>query len=328
MISVVIPVYNVEKYIRDCINSLKHQTFDDFEVVFVDDGSTDTSLQIIKQQTKDFAGKFILVEQENRGVSVARNRGIEKAIGEYICFVDSDDILDPKYLETLYCNMVKYEADVSVINKCDIDEFVHTYECKYEQTHIESLSKTQALNWLLKGKIRVGIWGIMTKKSILKDLRFAEGVAYSEDLEMVWKLIASSEKIVVSNMQLYGYRLRDSSAMAKIDSKRVQGLRLFEELEFFIKDNAPDFIENYQKFGVAKWLWSTLWQEALASGRYAEFNKSIEKYGDLSSIKNLLGFPNIKVRTTAALFCMSPKLYYCFIRILLLGRCRTIERVE
>ncbi len=327
MISIIIPVYNVEKYLHDNIVSIENQTYRDFEVIFVDDGSTDNSREIIENHMRQGLCSFRLITQENSGVSVARNRGLAEAQGDFICFVDSDDILDSRYLEVLYENITRYDVDVSIVGKGDIDEYATAYVCPQTESKSEKCAKEEGLERLLQSDIKSGIWGLLVRREVIADLRFAEGYAYSEDLEMVWRLVASSESVAVTDEPLYGYRLRRGSAMSKINDRRVDGLRLFQQLEGFIAQKAPAFLARYQKYGVAKWLWATLWQEAFAFDKYRDFKESIKKYGDLSVMKNLKSFPKRKVRLSSRVFCFSPRLYFTFMK-LLRRKYRTFEKKE
>lgn len=113
MISVIIPIYNVEEYLEKCVNSVLNQTYSDLEIILVDDGSTDNSGKIC-DELKNKDNRIIVIHQENQGLSAARNAGIAKALGEYIAFVDSDDYIMEDMYETLYKNLEKTDADISI----------------------------------------------------------------------------------------------------------------------------------------------------------------------------------------------------------------------
>ena len=116
LITVVVPVYNVEKYLERCINSIIHQTIKNIEIILVNDGSTDGSRKICEYYRENDE-RVILINQENQGLSAARNTGIDKATGKYICFVDSDDWVHEKYLETMYNDIKEQDAQISIIEK-------------------------------------------------------------------------------------------------------------------------------------------------------------------------------------------------------------------
>ena len=113
MISVIVPIYNTEKYLKRALNSLLKQTYQDLEILLIDDGSTDSSLKICQEYAKK-DHRIKVFHQENKGVSVVRNFGLSVAKGEYISFLDSDDYMEPNMLQTLYQNLIDTESDISV----------------------------------------------------------------------------------------------------------------------------------------------------------------------------------------------------------------------
>lgn len=121
LISIIVPVYNVEKYLKKCIDSILNQTFQNFEIIFVDDGSTDNSLKILEEY-KEKISKIVILHQKNQGAGSARNAGIEVAKGKYLQFLDSDDFFERTMLEELYDHAEKYNADLTVCSSKNIDE--------------------------------------------------------------------------------------------------------------------------------------------------------------------------------------------------------------
>lgn len=314
MISVVIPLYKVESYIKSCLISLENQSFKDFEVIVVNDGSPDRSADIVEDFIKSSKLNVRLINQENRGVSAARNKGIDYISGEYLCFMDSDDMLDSEYLMIMQKEINMRGGDICICRSRHIDENesrVYTFKDEYKS---EELSKNQILEKLLYGEVSAGIWAVLCRRDVLGELRFAENFRYSEDLEMVWKLAAVSNKIVSVNAPLYGYRIRKGSAMAVMDERRLDGLKLFENLSDFIKEKAPEFYPQYEKFGVARWVWSTVWQEAMASESYKEFCERIRKYTPEKYIKKLFKYKNSRVKISSILFIYFKRGYYAAVK--------------
>lgn len=315
MISIVIPLYNVERYIKSCLISLEEQYEKNFEVVIVNDGSTDNSVKIVENFLQNSNLKIKLINQSNKGASAARNAGIKYACGEYICFIDSDDMLDKNYLSILKKEIDNNNADTCICKVLSIgenDNFIRDFKHKY---NVYEYSKTQALEKLLYKNISAGIWAVMCKRETLGEMKFAENFHYSEDLEMVWKIVASSKKIVYINAPLYGYRIRTGSAMSVINDKRIDGMKLFENLSTFIRENALEFYPKYQKYGVAIWVWSTLWQEAKASKSYREFKKRIRVYSPNVYLKKLYTYKNPLVAISSFLFVNLRPIYYLAIKI-------------
>ena len=140
----IVPVYNVEKYLPQCIDSILAQTYTDFELIIVDDGSTDRSGQICDEY-KDKDSRVYVVHQENRGVSAARNAGIDMAKGEYIAFVDSDDVIHNQMLELLFFALTKYSVDISVCTSNSIKDRKSCSEKHYAQFNSERLTAEELL---------------------------------------------------------------------------------------------------------------------------------------------------------------------------------------
>ena len=142
LISVIVPVYNVEKYLPQCLNSIINQTYKNIEVVLVDDGSTDDSGNICEEYKKNDE-RIIVVHQKNSGLSAARNVGIEISTGEYITFIDSDDYISPDYIENLYSALEQYSADIAICDLKKVSEKVELWDIDYK---VEKNFKSILLN--------------------------------------------------------------------------------------------------------------------------------------------------------------------------------------
>ena len=209
-ISVIIPVYNAGNYIVDTLNSVLQQTLKDIEVIVVNDGSNDQSLaECYRLQETD--KRIIIINQDNQGVSKARNVGKQNATGDYIIFIDADDELDCRMLEILYTQARKTDSDISV---CGVDrifekkqEEKQKYHCNYEEITVD-----QAIEWLLLGqKIESGAWNKLFKASTIEDVHFEEGKKINEDKYFVFRSLLKSKKIVYCAEKLYYYYCRENS---------------------------------------------------------------------------------------------------------------------
>lgn len=235
-ISVIIPVYNAENYIVDTLNSVLQQTLKDIEVIVVNDGSNDQSL-VKCSKLQEIDKRIIIINQDNQGVSKARNVGKENASGEYIIFIDADDELDLKMLEILYTQAKKTGSDISICGVDRVFEKKHeekkTYSCNYEEITVD-----QAMEWLLLGKkIQSGAWNKLFKSSTIADIRFEEGKKINEDKYFVFKALSKSKRIVYCEDNLYYYYYcRDNSVTNQSFSERwFDSLyfadRIYEELK-------------------------------------------------------------------------------------------------
>lgn len=211
-ISLILPVYNVEEYIEKCLQSITAQTFQDYEVIIVDDGSTDGSVRFCEEIcTQD--SRFSLINKENGGLSDARNVGIEAATGEYIVFVDSDDFIAPTLLEQLTSCLEDTDSDIAIC------EPVHYYsERQYDNvniftdaTTIRTFSSKEALCEMLYQKsFLVSAWGKAYKSSLFLDIRFPVGKLF-EDSAIMYKLFEQCNQIVYTDAKLYAYVHRENS---------------------------------------------------------------------------------------------------------------------
>ena len=240
LISLVIPVYNVEKYLRKCLDSVLAQTYDNFEAILVDDGSTDSSGKICDEYAeKD--NRIIVYHKPNGGLSDARNYGVEQCNGDLVSFIDSDDYVTVDYVEYLYSLIEKYDADMSIGQFVRINEgdtFTINKNDKKEDTVIDP---EQALKKICLGdQISTVAIAKLYKKSILLSNKFPFG-AYYEDVAIMYKLISDSKKISVGNKKIYLYVQRNKSILhSAINEKHMNILTFTDEMFRYITDNYPN----------------------------------------------------------------------------------------
>ncbi len=213
-ISIIVPVFRVEKYLEDCIQSILKQTFKDFELVLVDDGSPDSCGEICDRYEKQFP--FIhVIHQENQGLSGARNTGIEASSGEYITFVDSDDLVAPDYLSILYNAICKTNADISACICCDFEDgTLQPDEIKLaaKENAYRVLDGRTAVKDLYEGNslVLIGAPYKLFKRELLNELRFPIGRLH-EDQAFTPIALYSANRIVFTESKAYYYRVRRES---------------------------------------------------------------------------------------------------------------------
>lgn len=219
LVSVIIPAYNVEQYIENCISSVMKQSYANIEIIVVDDGSTDSTSKMIDEiRVRDSRVKVI--HTKNRGVSSARNTGIEVARGEYITFVDADDYLADDFVEYLLGIMVSEKADFCISKNC----FSRTGETQIQEDHPRAISKEEALVLLLSPQIIVGCWNKMYKKSMLTEnnLFFQTELFYGEGLSFITTVAQVAERTVLCERRMYYYRRNNAaSATSKFDIEKL-----------------------------------------------------------------------------------------------------------
>lgn len=223
LVSVIVPVYNVEKYLRQCLDSILGQTYKNLEVIIVDDGSTDSSANIIKEYKKK-DDRIVVISQKNQGLSAARNVGIKKANGDYIMFVDSDDWIAPDIVEYLRPG----RADVSICSHYESSEGKNvSFNKSFKR---KSMNPKMALTAMLKEHgFMVSAWGKLYKKDLFKDVFFPVGKLH-EDLGATYKLIMAAKKIVFLPEPKYYYRQREDSIIHEFDERKFDIVELTDEM--------------------------------------------------------------------------------------------------
>jgi len=219
-ISVVIPVYNVEPFVGKCLSTLVHQTFQDFEIIAVNDGSKDGSLAILREFERNYVN-MVVIDQPNAGMSMARNRGMEAARGEYLCFVDSDDYVSPYFLEELYRAVSENGADIACCYY--YYHFVRSDVLyKYPFRCHGVFSRDVAMNKLLHDtQIQSLVWNKIYKRSLFTDYGITFPTMAFEDLATANKLFSHANKVVVVDKALYYYNQQSTSTLATINADKI-----------------------------------------------------------------------------------------------------------
>lgn len=210
-ISVIIPIYNTAEYLACCLDSILHNTYRNLEIICVNDGSTDNSLIILEQYAAEDS-RIVAVNQGNAGVSAARNTGLDKATGDFIAFVDSDDWVHPQYFEILMHFMSKTAASVVACN------YSHVIDATPNQKIDISTCKPVYLNFneiMSNGYLKRIIWGRIYKKTYISGLRFPKGIKWGEDTIFNVSALCStsSAQVVIVDVPLYFYLQRENSAV-------------------------------------------------------------------------------------------------------------------
>lgn len=227
-ISVIVPIYNVETYLGKCLNSILEQTFTDYELILVDDGSTDSSGDIADEYAlKD--DRISVIHKKNGGLSDARNHGIDKANGEYVCFIDSDDWIEKTYLEELHELAVKNEADITI---CDFQKNTgDSVITQPKEFAVVIETGIDAIDNLYSDKygIYVVAWNKLYNRDLFTDLRYPVGMIH-EDEAIFGDLFCEAKKVVRTERILYNYRVNNETSImsSKYSLKRLDILKAME----------------------------------------------------------------------------------------------------
>ncbi len=219
LVSIIIPVYNVEKYLEACVYSVLAQTYQNIEIILVDDGSEDSS-GTIADTLKARDTRIRVIHQTNAGVSAARNRGMEMATGEYLMFVDGDDYIAADCVEYMLSLAEKTQAEFCLSKLC----FTSKNEAQTEKENTEILSPADATALLLSPQVVVGCWNKIFKRSFITEnhLSFSTNLFYGEGLSFITQAAQTARAVGVGNRKVYYYRRNNaSSATSKFDIQKL-----------------------------------------------------------------------------------------------------------
>lgn len=318
LVSVIVPVYNVEEYLEKCINSLLKQTYSNIEIILIDDGSTDKSLMICEQF--EFTHKNIkVIHKKNGGVSSARNLGVETANGRYIVFVDADDWVEERFISELCKLISKENVQLGIVGYRKIENNNNVKECKQLSYKTILLSQIDALNKILN---RVMYLGYMCNKIFDKEIivnnniKFNEDIKIWEDLVFCCQYIRCINYIEYYNMPLYNYCIRENSAATSGDYKIVRtSIIAVEILIGMMKEQEEKHKEVLEPFcKLAKELYSTIYINNLTRVEFKNryYDKNLVKI-NLMKAKQYLEFVNFKNKVKFYLLLFAPKIVFKFV---------------
>lgn len=235
-ISVIVPVYKVEPYIHQCIDSILAQTYTDFELILVDDGSPDNCGLICDEYAKQ-DDRIRVIHQENRGLSAARNAGIDVAKGEYLTFIDSDDWITAHYLEKLYTAAINTDADIVCCDYFSKQSVANDNSTGAERIRIISGRDALAARYSGDVQVRVSAWGKLYRRSILEKLSFPEGKIHEDQWFSTMAYYFAKKTAFLQN-KLYFYRLRDDSITgSEFSIKRFDNIELMDQVIHVFRTN-------------------------------------------------------------------------------------------
>lgn len=253
-ISVIVPVYNVEEYLKKCLDSLVNQTYEELEVIVVDDGSTDNSGAICDEYADKYENVMV-IHTENHGLSAARNVGIENSNGEYIAFVDSDDWVDTNTFEVAIKMLLDNNADVSIFS------LLPEYDTETEQTidnyDVNICNQKELFNLVLDSDFVCGYaWNKLYKRELMGDQRFDETLLSCEDLDFCSKYAVKCNSAVYTKAKFYHYRQRNDSMTGeyKYNVRKLSVLTAYENImPIFDEYDTEDYFileRNYLKIAL------------------------------------------------------------------------------
>lgn len=258
MISVIVPVYNAEKYIKQTVEAIQNQDYQELEILLINDGSKDNSLRIC-QEIARADDRVRVFDQANCGVSKARNRGLQEARGEYIAFADADDNLEKDMLSTLYDCMQQYHADI-VSCGAGVVENGRIIKEEYGTNTLTEYDTDHALQYFLSGqKVNIGVWTKLFRRELLQDIQFMEDKKINEDKLFIFDALLKADKFVVKDVTKYYYCKREGSATTReFDQRWFDSLDITDMMEQKILKEKPQLKYYAQINRVKSYYWLLL----------------------------------------------------------------------
>lgn len=305
LISIIIPVYNVEKYLEKCLDSVIHQSYENIEIILVNDGSTDTSGEICKKYSEKDK-RIVLFNQENAGLSAARNTGIEICKGEYIAFVDSDDWVEKDYILKMYTECKNKNVDIVICGFNKVNEnndLILDESSKLRKRTIDNKNKFDLL-FNENNLETILAWNKLYKRKIFNTLRYPVGKIHEDEFVVYDVLNNVDGDIVVLNENLYNYLIRNSSISNTISDKVLHS---FEALKSRI--DKTTWSKRYNIFAKCQLINNYIYVYKKAVGNknlQLKILKEIKKYK-----LSLKGIP-LKQKIKFTMFKIAPNLYIKF----------------
>ena len=303
-VSVIVPVYNAEEYIGATLDSIINQDFNSYEVIVKDDGSTDSSPEIINEKLVKSTVDYKIIRQENSGVSSARNRGIEEAIGEYLVFIDADDYVTGNHLSELYNG----ETDFSMV------QFIKKENNKLSASHhfqVESMTCDEFIKKELRMEMPFNFWQLMYKSSLINEnnIRFNPELIYGEDIDFALRALLWGDEVAISNEATYYYIQHSQSAIKTSEYRRFEVIQIFEDLaEFYRSHGRDDLAELIITSRIPKAIFGNMNYFIYNNYDFAEVMSKMKELDLLEKLSKFEG--DSKFKSKIKLFLLSPKIYY------------------
>lgn len=235
LVSIIVPVYKVEKYLRQCVESVLAQTYSCWELILVDDGSPDSSGRIADEFARRDS-RVRVIHQKNAGPSAARNAGLDSANGELITFIDSDDIISPEYLSALLMMLQTTGADIATVAQSRFSAV--PAPGRFVASQVKVLRAEKAVERMLyqTGEPNASAASKLYRRRLLDDFRFREGIYY-EDLDIAYRLMLKARKVAVAPARLYYYRRTPGSILSEFRRERLDVLDVTARMEPWLRKN-------------------------------------------------------------------------------------------
>ena len=317
LVSVIIPIYNIEDYVKDCIDSVIEQTYSNLEIILVDDGSTDKSSDICDTYLKKDS-RVVVIHQTHQGLSVARNSGLDYAKGDWIIFVDGDDYIHPDMIRVLLETAVKNDVLYVRCNEVHSSESRKTYSWEngcYEDYSIVRMSSADEMRNILEKRVLISVWGSIYHKSILDKLRFPEGYVF-EDHVFTPAVLQRVSAVIHVQSDLYFYRYRASSIT---NSERIKHTKDYCEMIFQENKLVCSYFPELQNLSCERFCSDYINQYNRLSGKAGNYYKkwmrdNHKKYMDVVPVSVIMNWQLSFYQRLIVLGCKFAFRISCFVK--------------
>jgi glycosyltransferase involved in cell wall biosynthesis len=307
LISIVVPVYQVENYIANTIKSIINQTYSSIEVILVNDGTKDKSIEIALTILDSGKVNYTLINQDNMGIAAARNTGIRNSKGKWILMVDSDDVIAPDLLARSFEVSLKYNIGVVFCNY-QIVSFKNILKKSHVLDEDFVIEQNEILTRFLKRDLKLIVPGMLIKKELidLNGLWFNETIKYSSEQHFIWRLLFAMDKVAFIKDQLYNYLNRGGNsimASSGID-KVLTGYAGMKNLEAEISEK-----QGIKKHILPRWVFASL-KSSTHGMDFHNFSELSKKMDYTKYIKRLIFFPDIRISILSIIMAVDLKTFY------------------
>ena len=313
-VSVIIPCYNCAALVKETLDSLASQTFQDFEVVCVNDGSTDETLSVLEQWKVKNAVQMQIISKPNGGVSSARNAGIQAAKGKYLLFLDADDLYHPEFIQRLLDAMTQSGADVAY---CWLNRSEEILSVQYQTIPEVKQSQQEAMYNLLYRMADVGFYCYLYRKDkiLQENLEFDVNTRRFEDREFNWKYLCHCQSAVLVDAPLYYYRVTANSATQKKTVRwRTDGLDAVIRIEKYLEEKECDFLPEVKNYLFPRVMWAMAKNYALGGAKDA-FERLGKEYDVKACMRRTSKDSNKLVALASRCYLIHPNLFYFALRL-------------
>lgn len=309
-ISIIIPCYNCGELVGETLKTLENQTYKDFEVICVNDGSKDDTLAVLNKWKQNSSLDMKVLDQENSGVSVTRNRGIDAANGRYILFLDADDMYHPDFIKLLLNALEDSDADVAYCRLSrDYDAVFNgkTFEQEYTVK-----TRSEAMHDLLYKMGSFGFYCYLYRGELLKkeNIRFVPDSKFGEDRELIWKYMCHCKNAAFVDKVLLWYRPNMNSAtQGKASWRRTDSLAAVRRVESYMAERKIEFLESYRDYMYARDMWAVA--KNFAARRDKElFNRLCREFDVKTCMKRTARDKKKLVALASRLYLIHPMLFF------------------